>query len=461
MMEIKYSRILDGEASVQLVRTNPKLTGNVKFTIDSNEGLSLNSIDANIELAKDLYKKVPVDFTKSIPANIFKFFNSGKTPREIVFDLKEAFEPLRTSTDFKDQYDFSNYFSGARYLTSKRYSEKLSYFAPLFLNKDIPEYFVILKIKDPINKKIDLLEQEYPYNLENYVIDTFKKAKVIKTFNLKEDTKIGKYLRDYIKSPSFPSSPLNVSYQEDRLTYWNGIIYDSGVMGSRGENLYDFYRQSNPLKFFEEFITLGYQRNGIIFPNILNLEFAFDDTDESNLYDFDRYVGFYVNAIELTKLDLDLGRMYEERGTWENTPRLRKEIFEWEDIQLNQSNPTGVVVPLKNSEVLFSDFENIFQDKDNLFFNYILDKKDSIYIPKLDSPWSIDYSSNNQELNSAKLTLGNLKVDFGKMFGPGKTFIQDSASSTSIRGFSNQYIKVDSFSHLDEIKIYHPLGTIS
>ena len=154
MMEIKYSRILDGEASVQLVRTNPKLTGNVKFTIDSNEGLSLNSIDANIELAKDLYKKVPVDFTKSIPANIFKFFNSGKTPREIVFDLKEAFEPLRTSTDFKDQYDFSNYFSGARYLTSKRYSEKLSYFAPLFLNKDIPEYFVILKIKDPINKKL-------------------------------------------------------------------------------------------------------------------------------------------------------------------------------------------------------------------------------------------------------------------------------------------------------------------
>ncbi len=461
MKEISYSRILDDESSFQLVRTNPKLTGNVKFTIDSEDKLFLNSIDANEELSKDQYKKVSVDLTKSIPANLYKFFNGGQTPREIVFDLNESFDPVRTSTDFKDQYDFSNYFSGAKYLASRKYSERLSYFAPLFLNQDIPDYFIILKIKDPINKKINLLEQEYPYNRENYIIETFKNSKVIKTFNLKEETKIGRYLRDYLRSNSFPSSPLTVSYQEGSLTYWNGIMYDSGTMGSRGENLYEFYQQSYPIKFFEEFLTLGYERNGIIFPNIINLEFAFNDTDESDLYDFDRYIGFYVNAIELSKLDIDLDRMYEERGTWENTPRLRKKIFEWEDIQLNQSNPNGVLIPLKNSEVLFSDFEDIFKDKDNLYFNYLLDKNNSIFIPKLDSPWSIDYSETNQELNSAKLRIGNSKIDFGKMFGPGSVFIQDSAFYTENRGFSNQYIKVDSFNHLDEIKIYHPMGSRS
>lgn len=459
MREIKYSKILDDSASFQLVRTNPKLTGNVKFTIDSNDNMWLNTIDANDELAKDQYKKVAIDSTKSLAANMFKLFNSGQTPREIVFDLKESFDSTKTSTDFKDQYDFSSYFSGAKYLISRRYSEKFSYFAPLYLKKEIPDYFVVLKIKDPINKRIDLMESEYPYDRESYIKETFKNSKIIKTFNLKRGTKVGDYLRKYIESESFPPSPLKVSYQDDTLTEWNGILYDSGVVGSRGENLSSFYQQSNPIKYFEEFITLGYERNGVIFPNIINLEFIFDDPSEPNLYDFDRYIGFYVNTIELSKIDIDLDRMYEERGIWENSPRLRRETFEWEDIQLSQSNPNGVIVPIKNSDVLFSDFEDIFKDKENLFFNYLIDRDNNLYLPKMDSPWEIDYDDLSIELNSSKLRLANSKIDFGRFFGPHESFIQDKANSTKIRGFSTQYIKVDQFNHLDELKIYHPLGT--
>jgi hypothetical protein len=461
MAEIKYSKILDDTASFQLVRTNPKLTGNVKFTVDSFDNMWLNTIDANEELAKDQYKRVAIDPTKSLSANMYRLLNSGQTPREIVFDLKESFEADRTSTDFKDQYDFSNYFSGAKYLVSRRYSEKLSYFAPLYLKKEVPDYFIVLKIKDPINKKIDRLEEEYPYDRESYMRETFKNSKIIKTFNLKKGTKVGDYLRNYVNSESFPPSSLNVSYQEGNLTYWNGILYDSGVIGSRGENLYEFYQQSNPIKFFEEFITGGFERNGVIYPNILNMEFIFDDPTEPDLYDFDRYIGFYVNAIELTKLDIDLDRMYDERGSWENTPRLRRETFEWEQIQVTQSNLNGTIVPVKNSNIYFSDLEDSFSDKENLFFNYLIDKFDQLHLLKLDSSWEIDYSPASLELKSAKLRLADTKIDFGNLFGPYQVFVQDKANSTQIRGFSTQHLKIDQFNHLDEIKIYHPLGTKS
>ena len=110
---INFTQILNDEASFQLIRTNPKLTGNVKFTVDSNDNMWLNSIDANEELSKSMYKRVPIDPSISLPGNIFKFFAGGETPSEIVFDLNESHDSTKASADFKDQYDFSNYFSNS------------------------------------------------------------------------------------------------------------------------------------------------------------------------------------------------------------------------------------------------------------------------------------------------------------------------------------------------------------
>lgn len=456
--QINFQQILQDEASFQLVRTNPKLTGNVKLTIDSNDSMWLNSIDVNEELSKSIYKRKAIDPSISLPGNMFNFFTQGNTPSEIIFDLSENFDSTKTSTDYKDQYDFDHYFSGANYLTSRRYSEKLSYFAPIYLKEDIPEYFVIFKISDPLNNKIDEMKNDFPFNRENYLKDLFKKSTIIKTFDLRQSTKVGKYLRDYLNDPQFPISPLNVSYDEDKLTNFNGILYNSGVFGSRGENLYNFYRTSNPLKYFEEFITLGFERNGVIFPNILNLEFIFDD-DTSEAYDFNRYVGMYVNTIELSKMDTDLDRAYSERSNWENTPRFRREYFEWEDIKIDQYNPDGVILPVKNLDVYLSDFKNIFSDKDNMFFNYIADRRGNLHLPKLDDPYNIDYDDNNNERYSANIRLSDRYLNMGDMFGPGKVFIQDKGFHTSNKAYSHAYIKIDKLTHLDAFKIYHPHGT--
>ena len=390
--DIAYVPLLTEDNSFQLVRTNPKLTGNIKIAISEEGGMWLESIKANPELSKDLYSKVPIDIKQSHPANIFRFLNSGSTPNEITFDLTEQVDSTKTSKNFKDQYDFSHYFSGVKYLASNKYVERMSYFAPIYLKKDVPDYFIIFKIKDPANFPLDEVKQKYEAgeSKTDYLIDLFNKASIIKTFDLRAETVPGKYLRDYLNSSNFPASPLSVSYGEDDFTKWNGIIINEGTFGSRGELTYDLYSSSNPLKFFEENITNGFSRNGIIFPNILNLEFIFND-DSSAKYDFNRYLGVYVNAIELSKLDIDLDRAYLTRGTWENTPRFRKNFLETDEVVLTQSNPNGVIVPFKNSIVNFSEFVPTFTDSDNLFINYVSDKDNNLYMPNLTQPFEIEY----------------------------------------------------------------------
>jgi hypothetical protein len=390
MRELTYTRVLTADSSFQLVRTNPKLTGNIKITINEAGELWLNSIKANAELSKDDYSRFPIDETQSLASNIYRFFKSGTTPNEIVFGISEKVDLTKTSKDFKDQYDFSNYFSGAKYFPSNKYSEKFSYFAPLYLKKELPRYFVIFKIKDPLNSTIDVSKQNFESGqaTSDYLIDLFKKATIIKTFDLGEDSKPGKFIRDYLRSPNFPTGPLTASFGEEDYTTWNGILIDSGIMGSRGELLYDQYLRSTPLKFFEENITRGFERNGVIFPNILNLEFIFDDPT-SKKYEINRYLGLYLNTIELSKLDIDLARGYSERGTWENTPRFRQPYYEYQEARLEQENPNGVIIPYSGIDLNVSEFTPIFTNAETLYFNYLTDKFNRLHLPKPTDPYDV------------------------------------------------------------------------
>ena len=311
MKNIKYNKILNDATSFQLIRTNPKLTTNVKLTVNESDQMWLDSIEVSSELADDKYKKFSVNPGITHPANLYNFYGNGKTPNEIAFSLNETLSKTKTSNDYKDQYDFSEYFSGARYFPSKQYEERLSYFAPIYLKKDLPEYFVIFKINDPINYKIDKSKAKYPFTKDEYLIDMFEKSTIIKTFDLTESSKVGSYLRKYVSDLNFPTGGLTMNYEDDSYTKFNGILMNSGSFGSKSELLSDFYSSAAPLKHFEQFITQGYERNGIIYPNIINIEFIFND-ETSDQYDFNRYVGFYINKIELDKISTDIVENYSK-----------------------------------------------------------------------------------------------------------------------------------------------------
>ena len=523
MRKIEYPSVLTSNASFGLVRTNPKLTGNVKITINESGQFWLNSIDANLELAKDSYKKFAIDPTHSHAANLCNFFKGGSTPNEIIFDLNEKVDVTKTSNNYKDQYDFSNYFSGVKYFPSKKYSERLSYFAPIYLKKDLPKYFIILKLKDPINKPINESEDDYNNDISNYeyLKETFINSTIIKTFDISENQVFGKYIRAYLAQSTFPVSPLTVSYEDGGYTYWNGVLIKDGVLGSKGEQLHSFYKQANPIKFFEQNITLGFQRNGVIFPNILNLEFIFND-DTSDNYDFNRYVGFYVNDIELAKLQLDLNR-----SDIVNSPLLKRQYLESDDKVVIDSNSTGVILPYKDININLQEFDLKFKNSENLYFNYIKDKDGKLILPKLDETFNQDWSTSNVTLTynlgivtcsgtshglktgdlvkiintsdssyggdfyitvlddnqftyellvtpsslidfgqvtserpTGKITIANTKYDLGKLFGPGPDFLQAKGYSSEVKGYSFIAINIlTEFNHLNEIKIYHPNGT--
>ena len=448
-MSVQYNKILPGSSSFQLVRSNPKLTGNVKVTVDSQSNVWLNSIDANDELSKDMYKRVPVDVTKGHETNLYSFFNDGETPSEIVFDLKEKVNTNSTSLRFEDQYDFSNYFSGVKYLVDRRYTEKFSFFAPIYLKKDLPECFVIIKIKGPMEGNVSSSKSSYPIDKNEYIKGLLSKSEIVKVFDLSAESKIGTYIRNIINNPLFPDNPLEVNFEKDRFSHYNGIAYKTGAFASSSENLFSFFQEGYPIRAFEEYITLGYQRNNIIFPNIINLEFLFDDNTAQD-YEFNRYLGFYCNLIELDDAIFDTETHYDLRL---NEPRFKTRYQPDDDLKFTQSNADGLEFYFKLMKNGVSNLSSAFSDDENIFFSYVQGKDKNLHLIK---PGSISYLSSD----TGKLTLTTTKTDIGTLFGPGEVFIEDEASV--FIGKSQSFSEIEILSNFktgDSVKLYHPGGT--
>ena len=50
-------KLFDYNSSFGVIRTNPRLTGNLKLTLDSTGGIWFNSMDVSPELSNQRYKK--------------------------------------------------------------------------------------------------------------------------------------------------------------------------------------------------------------------------------------------------------------------------------------------------------------------------------------------------------------------------------------------------------------------
>lgn len=308
---ITYTKLAERNVSFQLLRTNPKLTTNVKLTVDSVGGLWFNSIDANEQLADQKYKRFPINETTSHEVNLHRFYDSGKTPTNIAYQVGSTIGIRAVAKDLKDQFDFDLYTSGAKYLTSKQYSEKFSYLAPLYLDQVLPSKFVIFKVPGASNYTAGRGKTLQTITVQDFATDLFRNATIVKVFDLGKTSKIGQYLENIIKNPMFNSKPLYVNHKVDGYSLYRGASIASGTYVEIPEQLSTIFSRALPLLKVEEFITLGYERNGVVYPRILNMEFLFDD-DTSDDYSINRYFGFYCNDIDLEEFEIDLDRMYAE-----------------------------------------------------------------------------------------------------------------------------------------------------
>ncbi len=340
--------ILD-KASFQLIRTNPKLTTNVKLIVNSSGKIFLESFDANQVLSNSIYKAIPVDPKSSYDKDVASFYATRKTPKEVAYSLKEQSENTAVLPTYDQQYEMF-YASGTEAISSEAYTEDLGILAPLWLEEQIPDYFLVFRIDDPV--AFNLVGQTNPeagidqaFTSENFVQNVLNSCSLIKSFDLTTSTDIGKYIRNYRSQQTFPESPLFVSLEKDQMTQFRGISYADGRFVEKGEILYkQFFGKDKAIIEEEYFVTSGFERNGVIAANLVNLEFLFTDSTADE-YSINRYFGIYANFVQEGTFKMD-GEAFYVNSSLEKTqtPSLPEKDTLEKKTYFSMDNPNGVVI---------------------------------------------------------------------------------------------------------------------
>ena len=271
------------QTSAMLIRTNPKLTGNIKLVIDSNSKMYLDTFKISDILSNKNYRKKEVsseDYFSNSIRNVFETLPKGDLYK-VADENYYAFNSLRS---FEKQY-ITTYTYGAKTNDDELYNENFSILAPLWVNQNLPDYFLIFRVDGP-----------YENNINLPAIDIFKKyiskAKLIKSFNLQNDSPVGKFLRNHLSEAQVYPGSTYISFNNKDNLSWYGIAVDKGVIAERVETPY-FANKINNQTWANYYISNGFERNNLISSNLINIEFMFDDNDAS-LYSLNRYFGVYV-----------------------------------------------------------------------------------------------------------------------------------------------------------------------
>ena len=339
--DVNYTR-LDDDVSFQLLRTNPKLTTNTKLMYDG-EKLFLESYSANALLSSNNYKHKKILKSGLFNSDISSFIAGTGSG---AYDVGHKMSDLIIGSSFDNQFE-TMYWCGCESINSDVYPQEMGFVAPLYLRKKRPNYFVIFKIDNPANTNLKSDVQDYSYNFES---DIRQNARILKSFDLREGTPIGDYIKKYTEQKDFKyDSSIYVNFSSKEICYY-GIDRNTGTLTQKVEDINsNLLENDNTILKNDNWITSGFERNDLIFPYILNIEFLFDD-NEAQDFEFARYFGVYCNDIELTNISVrDLDPVNK------NNIQYNSIYTEWEDLNLDSINMS-----------------------DDSFY-YIKDKKDNIF----------------------------------------------------------------------------------
>ena len=288
-----------------LLRANPKLSGNIKLVVDSNYNLYLDTFKISSKLNDQRLRKYPISAEGNYPRDIKHVFKD--IPSTEIYKVPEnSLKAHKVYTDFNDQYE-TIYEYGAETNKDNLYDENMKILAPIHIGKDIPQFFAIFRYDDVFN------EETYNGNQIDDIIkfkSLISKSKVIKTFDLRTYTSIGQYLNNYKDMlTNYGQCYLQFieqDYDMQSKTYrqgtniWKGISIKRGILTNQSESSYFAARLlndeniTNKQEVFNNFIMKGFERNNLLYPNIINLEFMFNDNDKEE-YSMHRYFGLYLS----------------------------------------------------------------------------------------------------------------------------------------------------------------------
>jgi hypothetical protein len=202
------------------------------------------------------------------------------------------------TNNFASQYDEIYQYGARNIISNKDYKEEFEYFAPLHITKgNFPKKFIIFRVDGPGIIKLDR---------HNVKEEVFQKFKTVKLFDLTKSTNLGEWIdKNFISNQYFPNSAVEINFDKMEFSQWNGIDYGSGGYTTKSLFLEDYLSKEKEIFEFEKFVLDGFKNNKVVYPNIINFSFLFDDTpaDENSLkkWSINRYYGFYLDEMELIK----------------------------------------------------------------------------------------------------------------------------------------------------------------
>ena len=315
---------LDDDVSFQILRTNPRLTTNTKLMYDG-ENLYMDSYQATPLLSTLKYKHHRVWKTGLFNRDLRNFLLGTNTA---AYEVGQNVSDTIVLNNFDNQFE-NMYWCGVESINSSVYPQEMGCIAPLYLRKKRPNYFVIFKIDNPSNTNL-VGSTDLKYD---FYYDVLKKMKIVKTFDLREGTPIGNYIKRYVEQRDFHyDQSIYVNFSSDEIYYY-GIDKKSGVLTQKVENFKtQLLENDNTIMKQDDWITSGFERNGLIFPYIMNIEFLFDDITTEE-YKFARYFGMYCNDIDLYDLNIVDGSYSKETGATTLTTKVNSidDIIELKD----------------------------------------------------------------------------------------------------------------------------------
>ena len=277
------------DKSFALLRTNPKLTSNVKLITDEEGDIYLSSIKANRTLSQYEYQKYPISSSGEYCRDVAQFY--GRLSKDERYQVGREFTDLSVSKDYSTQYE-NLYNYGASFNYTKAYDEQYRIFAPIWLEESVPEKFIIYRIKD-VDFKEKSLEDDPSQN--SRIQEMLSNATLIKSYDMTNNSKLGRYLNSHVSNPLIPKSHIDFNFELDDPTSFNGIDVMLGGFVEKSDYIDDDYvKEDLPEILANNTLTTSFERNGIVSHNIINLEFLFDD-NEADDYNVYRYFGIFVD----------------------------------------------------------------------------------------------------------------------------------------------------------------------
>ena len=279
----RFNKMINSNVSFQLLRANPKLTGNIKVVVTEDSKLYLDTFKVSLALGQYKYRHIPINPEEYYGRSVMHFRKMSTKDFYKVED--KCFNLFTAVNDYKMQY-YTTYNSGVRTNEDHLYTENFALLAPLCIKDVIPDFFLVFKINT------DELERARNMSEGEKVKYFFKNGKLLKSFDFRDGTDLGKYIRSIRSNAIKYPGDIFASYDTKNYNKFTGISLDRGVVTSAYESLFKEKNINNQVAF-NEYFTLGFERNKLVSKDIVNFEFMFNDTEE-RLFSINTYFGIYV-----------------------------------------------------------------------------------------------------------------------------------------------------------------------